>query len=32
MRVFNGLGQLTSEWQSHSGAVTPGAVRLQRVR
>lgn len=28
-RDFNGLGQLTSEWQSHSGAVTGSSSRVQ---
>ncbi|MFO0848770.1 MAG: hypothetical protein U0871_09480 [Gemmataceae bacterium] len=28
-RDFNGLGQLTSEWQSHSGAVGGGTPRVQ---
>jgi RHS repeat-associated protein len=28
-RQFNGLGQLTSEWQSHSGAVTSSTPRVQ---
>jgi RHS repeat-associated protein len=28
-REFNGLGQLTSEWQSHSGAVTSSTPRVQ---
>jgi len=28
-RDFNGLGQLTSEWQSHSGAVTGSSPRVQ---
>jgi len=28
-RDFNGLGQLTSEWQSHSGAVTGSSPRIQ---
>jgi RHS repeat-associated protein len=28
-REFNGLGQLTSEWQSHSGAVTSNTPRVQ---
>ena len=28
-RDFNGLGQLTSEWQSHSGAVTGSSHRVQ---
>jgi hypothetical protein len=28
---FNGLGQLTSEWQSHSGAVTGSSPRVQNA-
>ncbi|MFO0847175.1 MAG: RHS repeat-associated core domain-containing protein [Gemmataceae bacterium] len=28
-RDYNGLGQLTSEWQSHSGAVGGGTPRVQ---
>jgi RHS repeat-associated protein len=28
-REFNGLGQLTSEWQEHAGAVTGGSPRVQ---
>lgn len=28
---FNGLGQVTSEWQSHSGAVTGSSPRVQYV-
>ena len=28
-RDFNGLGQLNSEWQSHSGAVTGSSPRVQ---
>jgi RHS repeat-associated protein len=28
-RDFNGLGQLTSEWQSHNGAVTGSSPRVQ---
>ena len=26
---FNGLGQLTSDWQSHSGSVTTSTPRVQ---
>jgi RHS repeat-associated protein len=28
-RDFNGLGQLTSEWQEHAGAVTGSSLRVQ---
>jgi RHS repeat-associated protein len=28
-RQFNGLGQLTSEWQEHTGAVTGSSLRVQ---
>ena len=30
-RAFNGLGQLTSEWQEHGGAVSGSSPRVQYV-